>query len=147
MALLGFVVLYGVRALKKRITYPRTGFVKYRPTGAKPWIVLVIASVLVSAADVYVSRRLTPPETVMTALASTLWGLFYAFATRLDRAYRWVVLVVMVAGPVAISRLPLDREWLETLPMGFLGLALFVSGGITLYLYLRRTRPAEQEAE
>jgi hypothetical protein len=76
-----------------------------------------------------------------------MWGLFYAFATRLDEAWRWVVLVVMVTGPVAISMLPLEREWLETLSAGFLGLTLLVSGLIALSLYLRRTRPPEREAE
>jgi hypothetical protein len=61
--------------------------------------------------------------------------------------WRWVVLVIMVGGPVAISKLPLDREWLETLSLAFLGLTLLVSGVIAFYLYLRRTRHPEREAE
>jgi hypothetical protein len=140
------VVLYGQKILKKRITFPRTGFVKYRPVGAKPWIVGAITGALGVAAAIFVLRRFS--FSLNVAVASAMWGLFYAFATKLEGgAWRWVVLVVMVGGPVAISTLPLDREWLETLSFGFLGLTLFVSGGITLYLYLRHTRPSEQEAE
>lgn len=139
------VVVYGQKALKKRITYPRTGFVKYRSSRAKSWIAGVIGGVVGVSAAIFLLRHFTFSGTV--AVGSAMWGLFYAFATRLDEAYRWVVLVVMVAGPVAISTLPLHRQWLDMLPMEFLGLTLFVSGGITLCLYLRRTRPPEQEAE
>jgi hypothetical protein len=148
VALLGFVVLCGVRVLKKRITYPRTGFVKYRGLAGKPWVVSAIAGAIaipVTIYSVFLWRHL--PFSVMVAVESSMWGLLYAFATKLDRAYRWIALVVMVAGPVAISTLPLDHEWLGGLHVGFLGLTLFVSGVITLYLYLRRTQPAEQEAE
>ena len=35
-AVLLLVLIYGQKALKSRFTYPRTGFVKYRPVGAKP---------------------------------------------------------------------------------------------------------------
>jgi hypothetical protein len=145
LAVLVSVVFYGVGVLKKRITYPRTGFVKYRDLAPKPWIVGAIGLVVGVAAYALVLRRFSFSLTV--AVASAMFGLLYAFATKLDGAYRWVVLVVMVAGPMAISTLPLDRLWLETLSIGFLGLTLFVSGGITLYLYLRRTRPSQQEAE
>ncbi len=149
-ALVGFVVLCGVRVLKKRITYPRTGFVKYRGLAGKPWVTGAIAGAIaipVAISFAFLWRHFRFSETVVVAVVSAMWGLLYAFATRLDRAYRWVVLGVMVAGPVAISTLPLDHEWLGALHNGFMGLTLFVSGVITLYLYLRRTRPAEQEAE
>jgi hypothetical protein len=142
------VVLYGRKVLKERITYRRTGFVKYRGLEGKPWVVRVIAGALAIPAtifSVFLWRHFT--FSVMVALISSMWGFLYAFATKLDGAYRWVVLVVMVAGPVAISTLPLDRLWLETLPLGFLGLTFFVSGVITLYLYLRRTRLLEEAAE
>jgi hypothetical protein len=139
------VVFYGVGALKKRITYPRTGFVKYRDLAPKPWIVGAIGLVVGIAAYTLVLRRF--PFSLTLAVASALFGLLYALGTRLDAAWRWLVLLVIVVGPVAISTLPLDREWLETLSIGFLGLTLFVDGGITLYLYVRRTRPPEQEAE
>ncbi len=138
-------IFYSVRVLKKRITYPRTGFVKYRDLAAKPWIAGAIAGAIAIAVGLFVRPRLT--SSMMAAVASVMFGLLYALGTRLDEWWRWVVLVVMVGGGVAISTLPLDREWQGALHLGFQGLTLFVSGGIALCLYLRRTRPPEQEAE
>jgi hypothetical protein len=64
----------------------------------------------------------------------------------MDAAWNWVVLVVMVVGPVAIYRLPIDRQWNRAPSIGFLGLTFFVSGAITLYLYLNRNRLPEDGA-
>jgi hypothetical protein len=150
IAVLGFVVFYGVRILKKRITYPRTGFVKYRGLAGKPWITGAIAGAIAIATAIFfwfLSRRFHFTLSVTVALASGGWGFLYALATKPDAVWRWIVFSVILVGPVAISTLPLDRLWLDTLPIGFLGLTFLVSGGITLYLYLRRTRPPEQEAE
>jgi hypothetical protein len=148
LALLGFVVLGGVRALKERFTYRRTGLVKYRGLAGKPWLIVLISAAIgvpLALLSNLLMRHSKLP--IPVAVGSAMWGLFYAFATRLEEAWRWVVLVIMVGGPVAISTLPLDREWLETLSAGFLGLTLLVSGGIAFYLYLRRTPPPEREAE
>jgi hypothetical protein len=148
LALLGFVVLCGVRALKERITYRRTGFVKYRGLAGKPWLIGLISAAIgvpVALLSNLLMRHSKLP--VPVAVGSAMWGLLYALGTKLEEAWRWVVLVVMVTGPPAISKLPLDREWLETLSAGFLGLTLLVSGLIALSLYLRRTRPPEREAE
>jgi len=138
-------IFYSVRVLRKRITYPRTGFVKYRDLAPKPWIMGAIGLVIGIAVYTFVFRRFSFSLTV--GVASAMFGLLYVLGTRLDEWWRWVVLVVLVGGPVAISTLPLDRQWLDALSVGFMGLTLFVDGGITLYLYLRRTRPPKQEAE
>jgi hypothetical protein len=147
-ALLGFVVFGGARALKKRITYPRTGFVKYRGLAGKPWVTGMIAGALSIPATIlyaFLWRRFK--FSVPVALDSAAWGLMYAFVTGMDGAWRWVLLAVMVVGPVVISMLPVGREWLDAPWVGFLGLTYFVSGMIALSLYLRRTRPPDPEAE
>jgi hypothetical protein len=148
VAALGLLVFYGERLLKKRITYPRTGFVKYRGLAGKPWIAGVIAGALAIPATIFsviLWRHLT--YSVMVAVESAMLALLYALATRLAEPWRWVVLAVMIGGPVGISTLPLDHQWLGALHLGLLGLTLFVSGTIALYLYLHRTRPAEEAAE
>jgi hypothetical protein len=148
MALLGFVVLFGVRALKKRITYPRTGFVKYRGLAGKPWLLVLITGAIAMPMGILFNLLLRHSRySVNAALISVMWGLLYAFATKLDEAWRWVVLAVIVSGPVVISELPLDPLWLDMLPFGFLGLIFLVSGGIALCLYLRRSQPPKKEAE
>ena len=146
-ALLLFVVIGGVRALKKRVTYPRTGFVKYRGLAGKPWVTAIIAGALSVPATIlyaFLWRRFR--FSVPVALNSAVWGLMYAFATRMDGAWRWVLLAVMVVGPVVISMHPVGRDWLDTPWVGFLGLTWFASGLIAFRLYLRRTRPAEEGA-
>jgi hypothetical protein len=148
IALLGFVVLGGMRALKKRITYPRTGSVKYRGLAGKPWITGLIAGVIAIPTAIFLGYlRHHFKFSVPVALTSAGWGLLYAFMTRMDGPWRWVLLAAMVVGPVVISTLPLDRASVQGLPMAFIGLTYFVSGVIALCLYLRRTRPPEQEAE
>jgi hypothetical protein len=148
IALLGFVVLCGKRVLKKRITYPRTGYVKYRGLAGKPWLAgLIAASTAMPAALLFYLLLRHTRYSVTAAVLSVILGLLYALGTRLDEAWRWVVLAVIILGPVAISMLPLDRGSLQGLPTAFIGLTYFVSGVITLTLYLRRTRSAEQEAK
>jgi hypothetical protein len=148
IALLGFVVLGGTEALKRRVTYLRTGFVKYRGLAGKPWIAGLIAGVTAMPAALLFYLLLRHSRySVTVALESAIWGVLYAFATKLDEAWRWVVLAVIVLGPLAISMLPLDRASLQGLPMAFMGLTLLVSGGIAFCLYLRRTQPSGREVE
>lgn len=147
IALVGFVVMFGVRALKNRITYPRTGFVKYRGLAGKAWLTGLIAcaisvSVAILVAHLWHHLRFS----AWVALYSAGWGLLYALLTRMEGGWRWVLLAAMVVGPVAISTLPLDGYWLEDLPVAWIGLTYFVSGVIALCLYLRRTQPAEEGA-
>ena len=57
------------------------------------------------------------------------------------------MLVVLIVAPPAVATLPLGRLWLGNLPIVLLGLIFFVSGAITLTLYLRRNPVPEQAAE
>jgi hypothetical protein len=150
-AALLFVVLYGQKALKKRITYPRTGYVKYRDTGTGAWRIVagLLTAVVVALAVVFVSQRFALPsfKVMVIALGSAGWGLMYALMTRLDAAWRWVVLVTMIVAPPAVAMLPLDPSWRDHLPFVLQGLIFMVSGAISLALYLRRNPPPEQVAE
>ena len=56
-------LLYGHKALKKRLTYPRTGYVKYRQTRTRVFASLFVAgavAVAVALATVFALRRLAP---------------------------------------------------------------------------------------
>ena len=142
----GLIVLYGMWALRRRITFPRTGFVKYRGLG-KPSLGGLLAAAIAAPVSIFYYFLLRHSSVSLTlALGCAGFALLYAFATRMDAAWEWIVLVMMVTGPVAISTLPIDRELNQGLSIGFLGLTLFVSGAITLYLYLHRTRPPEEGA-
>ena len=136
-------LLYGHKALKKRLTYPRTGYVKYRQTRARVLASLFVAgavAVAVALTTVFALRRLAPhsSEIVGAAVGSAVWGLFYVFLTRMDAPWRWVVLVVLIVSPPVIAARPLGRLWLGNLPVVLVGMIYFVSGTITLALYLRQ---------
>jgi hypothetical protein len=144
----GAIVLFGMWTLKSRITFPRTGYVKYRGL-SKPWVGAAIAAVIAVPMTMFtsfLSRHSSSSASLPVAVGSAGFALVYAFATRMEAAWNWVVLVVMVAGPVAISKLPIDRQWGQGPSLGFLGLTFLVSGAITLYLYLHRTRPPDEGA-
>jgi len=148
IVLLGFVVLCGTRVLKKRITYPRTGYVRYRGLAGKPWLAgLIAASTAIPGTLLFYLLLRHTRYSVTAASLSVILGLMYALGTKLDEAWRWVFLAVIVLGPVLISMLPLDRASVQGLPTAFIGLTYFVSGVTALCLYLRRTRPPEQESE
>ncbi|HXH50823.1 MAG TPA: hypothetical protein VNM47_15880 [Terriglobia bacterium] len=145
-------LLYGHKALKKRFTFPRTGYVKYRQTRTRVLASLLVAgavAIVVAIATVFVLRLLEPrsSQTVGPVLASVAWGLFYIFITRMDAAWRWAVLVLLVAAPPALAVLPLGRLWLGNSPIVLIGVIYFVSGAITLALYLRQNPVPKQVVE
>jgi hypothetical protein len=148
VAALTLAVLYGQKVLKKRITYLRTGYVKYRPKRIRIAIA-VLTAIAIAIATVLVLRNLAPhsSETVKMALASAAWALFYAFMTRMEAAWRWVVLVALLVVPPAATVLPLGRLWLGNLPFVLQGVIFAVSGAIALALYLRQNPVPEQVAE
>ncbi len=147
----GLVIHYGKKALKKHITYPRTGYVKYRQTPKGVWRIVagVLTAVVVALAVVFVSKGFAIPsfKMVVIALTSAIWGVMYALMTRLDAAWRWVVLLALVAGPLAVTMLPLTPLWRDYLPFVLQGLIVMVSGAIGLALYLHRNPLPQEDAE
>ena len=138
---------YVRRALRARITYPRTGYVRYRRT--MPWIAGVTGAAFAFGIG-FGLRHLAPnfsAEGWMPLVSSALWGLLYALMTQMDAAWRWIVLIALVAVPPAIATLPLSRLWLNTLPYLAQGVIFSLSGAITLTLYLRQNPVPEQVAE
>jgi len=151
---LTFILLYGQKALKKRITYPRTGYVKYRQTGKRFFagrglVVGGAAAIAIAIAVVLVLRRMQPHSSRMVgpALGAVTMGLFYVFITQMDAVWRWVVLVALIVAPPVVAMLPLGQLWLGNLPVVLMGMIYFVSGTITLALYLRQNPVPEQAAE
>jgi hypothetical protein len=146
------VIHYGTKAIKTRVTYPRTGFVEYRTGPAT-----LIATAL-SAALIVVAIGLGARWHWSLATAATVYGLILAagYAYRIARAtpWKWVVVAIMSAGSVAAAWLPDDgvqRHFPAGLGPAFLltfsvsGVVLAVSGAITLRQYLRCTPLPEEE--
>ncbi len=138
---------YGRKAVKKYVTYPRTGFIEHRKTlrtQLSPVIGVVLGAVVSLAAVLVLRQGTRAGETLLICLSN---GFFYAVVTRLDRAWKWGVLLAMTAGVAAIALTPLHRDAFEQLWMAFLGVNWVLSGVITFTLYLRHTNPPERTAE
>ncbi len=164
---------YGSKAIKQRITYPRTGFVEYRKRGGH-WRAMILAacvSALIAACLFLVTRShreiggshwgMTTP----VALIGLVFVVFYVL--HIARSVRWklVVAAAMAICYVAIAMLPAgvvgkvagstsvvatlsersSGAWLLTITI--YGAVLMISGGTSFVLYLRRTQPAAETAE
>jgi hypothetical protein len=159
------IIHYGSKAIKTRITYPRTGFVDYRPRD-KYWIPMILGftvSALLSAGLILAVRRHWEVSTPVS-LAGLLIALPYIRIARTVR-WKWAIFGLMAAGAAAIALLPADllgalanhtgltsavpakaagAFWLTFTVYGIL---LIASGGISLWSYLPHTQPPAQEPE
>ena len=168
-----FAPLLLPRAIKKFITIPRTGYVAYlrdRKFWIAMTVSFVIAGsfgiliprLLKPEMHQFISEQLqkTSPAVLPSPAPAptTHWGktilimflvcnpLMYLMINALSikqHSWKWLLLMVMTAGSVAISFLtPGDFFELMRPLMLFLGLAWFISGGATFYSYLRNTPTA-----
>ena len=160
VALMGSIIHYGSKAIKKHITYPRTGFVEYRKrdTHWRPMIFGFIVSAALSAGLVLGLRRhwhMTTP----VSLIGLLFAATYAHGIARTVRWKWAVVWVVALGSVAIAVLPADvvgavgggtsatYRGAFLLTMMLYGAVLLVSGGISFWLYLRHTEAPVQEAQ
>jgi hypothetical protein len=158
---MSLTIHYGSRAIKRHITYPRTGFVEYRSQfkTARGWAVMAISvctAALVSAGLALAFRRHFAVS-VPFSLFGLLLAVGYIWHAR-SMYWKWVVFLAMIAGTLAVVLLPanildslaghshfgsavtseaLGAFWLTWLIIGALFL---VSGGTSLWLYLRHTQ-------
>jgi len=153
------VIHYGSKAMKKHITYPRTGFVEYRTrdTVWRPLIIALAVGVLASIGLVIGARShwdmTTPASLVGLVLAAA-----YAHGFGRTVRWKWAVVCVMTVGSFVIAVLPADligalanpswvtRQFPAKLVGALLlstmlyGTVLLISGAISFWLYLRHTR-------
>lgn len=132
--------------LKERLTYPRTGYVAYRqPAGKRRWLTAAVGfgmALLVSSlfASSPASQRWIPA--IGGLLIGVFW-LYYAHRLQVVRLHIMAVISAITGVAITLSGMP------ETvgLPMYYsvMGVILVLSGGITLWAYLRRTRDLRGE--
>jgi hypothetical protein len=126
------LIHFAGKALKRYVTYPRTGFVAYPDTAGRrrtPLIAAALAAVAALGAAVVVRGGLR-----MAALLGAVNLLFYAFAARPLRPWKYGILVLIAAGTLWVP---------DAHALLFFGSAFLTSGVITLTLYLRQTRGAQ----
>ncbi len=174
IGLLFLVSHYGIKAIKKHITYPRTGFVTVRTEftiwSLVPGIFAIIGIVLVltlPSPHWDLAHRSRWLSTIINAGVGLVLTVCYSINIARPIRWKWVVAGMMAFSAVAIASLPadvvaaLDRDsrgfpWSTTsdrmlgvllLTMLLDGALLLISGGISFVLYLRHTQPAAETTE
>ena len=138
-----------VKRLKESVTYPRTGYVKYRREEGhrRGWRVVLglLAGGLVGAVAAVLVTRLNVHLATMPVLTGFILGIvlgFLGWRARLPRFY-------LLAGLSVVAGLAFSgMENAIALVACYLaiGLLLFISGGVTLWMYLRQN-PILQESK
>jgi energy-coupling factor transporter transmembrane protein EcfT len=157
VGLMCLILHYGPKAIKKHITYPRTGFVEYRKRDTR-WRPMILGAVVAAAVTVGLGIALRRHWNLATpaSLFGLLFAASYAYHFARTVRWKWAVAGVVALGSVAIAMLPPDlvsalanHSWQGAfiLAMTLFGAVLLVSGGISFWLYLRHTEPPEQEAQ
>ena len=173
IGVMGVVIHYGSEAIKKHITYPRTGFVEYskRYTVWHPAVIAFCTSALVAMGIAFVARShweigrshwvLTTPAGLIGLVVVVAYGYGIARSVR----WKWAVAGVMAICSIAIALLPegaigsmtgstSDFGAISSASIGawlliimLYGAILLISGGISFLLYMRRTQPVAEMAE
>ncbi len=160
------IIHYGSKAIKQRITYPRTGFVEYtkRDKVWRPMILGALASGAISIALAVALRSQWDVKTLASLFMGLVFGASYARGLARTVRWKWAVVVAIAVATLAIATLPADL--VESVVNGsrvtgkvpqvvagvfliwflFYGAVLLISGGISFCLYLRRTQPPAREA-
>ena len=161
------VIHYGTRAIKQRITFPRTGYVEYRKrdTVWLPMILGACVSAMVAAA-VSIGMRSHWNLTSVASLTGVLFAVSYAWRIARSVQWKWIVAVLLAASSLVVGLLPasaldaLIGDSLVTpshmptqafaavwLCMTAYGVLTLISGSISFWLYPRRTQPPAPEGE
>ncbi len=153
---------YGPRAIKSRITYPRTGFVEYRKRG-RLW--LSVASGALAAAVSVLIWIAVRHHWDMQMGALIFLGIAPAYAYRFAKTarWKWAVAAAIAVSSLAIAFISPDSlvdltgdarlkpfvrfAGSEMLNLAAVGVLTLISGAISLWLYLRHTQPPVQEAQ
>lgn len=144
------------RTIKERITWPRTGYTAF-PRGGKAWWTGIITACLVAfvfalglAFLMGIARRhhaMSLPRIGMLVLWTVLYA-FWVFRMSREHRWKWLVLLFMALGLLAIAFIiPGNFNELGRPMLLFVGLMWFGSGAGTLYSYIRHTKPVTPDTE
>ncbi len=135
-----------IQTLKEKITYPRTGYVKYhvdpRSRSIPRRVLVLIIAASVSALVIIFSANI--PEylyAVLTGVLASVIMFIMGYQANVKRFY-WIGLWVIGVGAL-VSFLPIAAPWDMPTLVGGMGLGWLVSGLFSLAHYLRHTSPAE----
>ncbi len=164
-------------AIKRYVTWPRTGYVAFQRSGAF-WVSMVVTAVVavvISVALVHLMRpemtnavkaqvqaqwqpsapaepgTLSPMAKVLLLGLGPLYALLYLMLNAVsirEHRWKWLLVVLLVLGSLAIGWWVPGNYFERSRPLIlFLGLVCFISGGVTLISFLRHHPVPPVEAE
>ena len=158
----GFLISRLSQRLKERVTYPRTGYVAYKRQGrpikrTTQWLIRIGLPLLtvILLALLFLNRSKFPAQSQDQAiyLNPGLMGLLFSaifamigWKIPLPRYYLIAAAVFLTSTVFLVSGLGGNQGM--ALFSGAISLILFISGGVTLWHYLRNTRlPVDASSE
>jgi hypothetical protein len=119
-AFMGYVVLmclvlyFGMKAIKERLTYPRTGFVSYRKS-KQAWVFTIASAIaaITAAAAFYLAKMPSEPGVAFFLVVSIAFISVYAYQSAFAVHWKWIVVAAMMAAAVITVYLP--SPFLESL--------------------------------
>lgn len=132
VAMVGLIHLAG-KALKRYVTYPRTGFVAY-PQTPRTRMAPLVAAVVGAGVAIATAMVVRGGHVGMAILLGAVNFMFYIVAAQPFRPWKYGFLALIAAGTLWIS---------DDHGLAFFGLVFLASGLTTLTLYLRRTRASQ----
>jgi hypothetical protein len=167
VAAMSAIIHYGSKAIKQRITYPRTGYVEYRKidTVGRPMILGTLTSGLMSAALIVLLRLHWDVKTLSSLFIGLLFGVTYARGFARTVRWKWAVVAAIAICSLTLAILPTDTIQSVVLHSGlpgntlpavaavfliwflFYGSVLLASGGLSFYIYLRQTQSPSEDAQ
>lgn len=157
------VIHYGSKAIKTRITYPRTGFVEYRKSNR--WRTAAIAALfsMLTVLSLTVAARHHWDITSLGSVYGLVLAACYAYGVGRTSRWKWIVGVAMALASLVMAFLPPSffgelaaDSWVThpvrtklvgvfLLTLMIYGAMMLVSGGISLWYYLRHTQAPAKE--
>lgn len=143
--------------VKRRITWPRTGYVAYHRDrkAVGPIIAIVVVGSVVTSVFTYfayimVSSHFNATSVGRVGYLTFLMAIyaFWIFHMGGKHSWKWLMLLVMALGLLVLAICFPDGFTKLSQPVDlFVGLLWFISGAATLFSYLRHTQSPIKEAE
>jgi hypothetical protein len=158
-------IRYGSKAIKARITYPRTGFVQYPKRSRSKLALWFGAGALFTLGWYSALRSQWDSATPVCLIGGLLFAACYAYGFDKAVPWKWMVVCALTLHSFVIAFLPAsffgpiaDDSWVThpartKLVGAFLlswmiyGTIFLISGSISFWLYLRHTQPPAQEGQ
>ncbi len=140
-----------VPALKQRITFPRTGYVRYPEVGSKRWASSLLFGIVGIAVAIPIFFLLRHRPHFLVFMGGIEFAFLYLmhcyFSGGLRHIWRMVAFLVLILGSLLISLLPIGSEDAGVVLLELFGCTTLVSGIFALGSYLRSASPPREEVE